>query len=67
MRKILEIFFKEKLIFMKLNEIVCECVAPLYTEEGGCVNISDIWAKGELKFTYLLEVSVVPYATTTQK
>ena len=50
---------------MKLNEIVCEFVAPLYTEEGGCVNISDIWAKGELKFTYLLEVSVVPYVTTT--
>ena len=50
---------------MKLNEIVCEIVAPLYTEEGGCVNIiSDIWAKGELKFTYLLEVSVVPYVNT---
>ena len=49
---------------MKLNEIVCEIVAPLYTEEGGCVNISDIWAKGELKFTYLLEVSVVPYVAT---
>ena len=47
---------------MKLNEIVCEIVK--YTEEGGCVNISDIWAKGELKFTYLLEVSVVPYVTT---
>ena len=50
---------------MKLNEIVCKIVAPLYTEEGVCVNISDIWAKGELKFTYLLEVSVVPYVTTT--
>ena len=49
---------------MKLNEIVCEFVAQLYTEEGECVNISDIWAKGELKFTYLLEVSVVPYVTT---
>ena len=46
---------------MKLNEIVCKIVALLYTEEGVCVNISDIWAKGELKFTYLLEVSVVPY------
>ena len=57
MRKILEIyFFKEKLIYeIEWNSL---------WNWGGCVNISDIWAKGELKFTYLLEVSVVPYVTT---